>query len=202
MTPRTSSFADALLRLLLAAAVGFSALLLMSAVSGCSMQVDKGEKKEEPRRVEIDTPFGSLKVRTQDVDPKEIGLPVYGNARRKPRTEKDAESANITIDAAGFGLKVVAIAYESDDAPANVIGFYRKEMAGMGKVVECQGDLDFEPDEPEKEMRCKPDRDEPDKVELGVRVDKGNRVVSVQPRGRGSEFNLIFIAARGKREPI
>ncbi|MGH9650108.1 MAG: hypothetical protein ACRD3I_06510, partial [Terriglobales bacterium] len=75
---------------------------LMLAATGCGLKVE--EKTEgKDKKVEITTPVGELKVRSnEDVDVKDIGLPEYPGARRS--RDKDESGAHVSITTALFGL--------------------------------------------------------------------------------------------------
>src|SRR6266581_1500981 len=124
-------------------------VLLMSA---CSMKVDKDEKSDN---VDIRTPVGALRVHS-DVDPKDTGMPVYPGA--KPKAESDDHDkgrANINISSSLFGLKVVALEYQSDDPPEKLIAYYKNELKQYGKVLECHGGGDdVDSDSESKQLTC------------------------------------------------
>ena len=182
-----------------AAAVTAAALLL--GLSACSMTVDKkGEGKKE-KNVEIQTPFGGLNVRTE-VDPKDTGLPVYAGARRVPNDEHDTSSANVTMGIPGFGMKVVAVKFESDDSSDQVLDFYRKELKAYGAVTECKGGIDLKGDPGEQEITCKENAITRDRVELGVGKGTSHRIVSVEPRAKGCKFALVYLQMHGKESTM
>ncbi len=110
-----------------------AALLLLPA---CSVNVKK-EANGQDKQVDIKTSLGGVHV-SQQADVSDIGLTVYPGARLK---EKDSDgsdkSANVNISGFGYGLKVVALEYESDDAPAKVLSFYRDQLKKYGTVLEC-----------------------------------------------------------------
>jgi hypothetical protein len=162
------------------------------------MTVDKedaGRKKD----VDIQTPLGGLKVRTE-VDPKETGLPVYAGARQVPDEDDDSSSAHVTLGLPGFGMKVVAAHFESDDSSDKVLEFYRKELKTYGSVTECKGDINLKGDPGEQEITCKEGIGAAmrDKVELAVGKGASHRIVSVEPRGRGCKFALVYLQFRGR----
>ena len=90
------------------------ALLLLGA---CSVNVDDKDKKNG--KVDIETPFANLKVDSSE-KAADNGIPVYPGAHLRPEENGDNHAANINIGAAGFGLKVIAAEYETDDAPEKV----------------------------------------------------------------------------------
>lgn len=170
------------------------------AITGCSMSVqDKTEGKD--KSVEITTPVGELKVRSnEDVAVKDIGLPEYPGARRSQ--DKDEVGAHISIGTALFGLKMVAAEFESDDEPKKVLDFYRPHLEKYGKVTECHGNVDFREKNGVKEIHCKQDADHSDHTELVVGSEERFRVVGVEPRGKGSKIGMAFITLRGGREKM
>jgi hypothetical protein len=183
-----------------AAATATAALLLLG-LAACSMNVDK--QGEGPKKnVDIQTPFGGLKVRT-DVDPKDIGLPVYAGARRVADDDHDTSSANVTLGIPGFGMKVIAAKFESDDSTDKVLEFYRKEMKTYGGVTECKGDIDLNGDNlNSQEIRCKESvgAEMRNKVELAVGKGSSHRIVSVEPMGKGCKFALVYLQMHGGKE--
>ena len=189
-----------LARRVLAGVAGGSAVALLLAATGCGMRVEeKSEGKET--KVEITTPVGELKVRSnEEFDVKDIGLPAYPGARRSQ--EKWESGAHVSISTALFGLKVVAAQFESDDEPKKVLAFYRPHLERYGKVTECRGDVDFRGETGSKEIVCKPSRVDGDETSLVVGTEERFRVVGVHPHGKGSKFGLAFISLRGEQEKM
>jgi hypothetical protein len=169
-------------------ALVFSAVLPLAA---CGIDV---QDAEQGKKVDIKSPFGSVNVRT-DVENPDTGLPVYPGAQPL-REHDDHESADVNISSPWFGVKVVAATYESDDTQEKVLDFYRQEMKAFGAVTECRGDVDFrrrggrEPRPVCKEKPSSPD------VQLLTGTEERQRVVSVKPRGSGSEIALVYVNTR------
>lgn len=179
------------------AAAGAAAALLALGLTACTMEVDKKGDGDEPKKVDIQTPFGGLKVRTE-VDPKEIGLPVYAGARQVPDERHDSGSAHVTLGVPGFGMKVIAAKFESDDSSDKVLEFYRKELKTYGNVTECKGDIDLKGDPGDMEITCKGGPGFKDKVELAAGKGSTHRVVSIEPNAGGCKFTLVYLQFRGK----
>jgi outer membrane murein-binding lipoprotein Lpp len=176
-------------RLLLSAIV--AALLL----AGCSISTKKSEEKKG-EKVDIKSAFGSIHVETDEqARAHDTGLPVYPGARPAPSDEHDKQRANVDLGFAGYGLRVIAVKYESDDPPAKLLDFYRKELGKYGHVEECKGDLNFHEGEHEK-ITCKSTSD--DRTELGVGDGSTHRGVSIKPKNKGAEFGLFYVQTRGK----
>jgi hypothetical protein len=120
----------------LLAAASLSALLL----TGCHVtETGSGPNKN----VDIGTPFGSMKVNTNDKgDLSAIGLTAYpGAVPEKKDNDKDGNSADVNLSFGDFHLGVKAASYQTTDAPGKVLDFYRKDLhARYGDVIECQHD--------------------------------------------------------------
>ncbi len=178
-----------------------SKLLLLAAVAilllaGCSVSSKKSEEKPG-EKVDIRSPLGSIHVETDEqAKNRDTGLPVYPGAREARSDEHDKAKANVDLGFAGFGLKVIAAKYETDDSADKLKDFYRKALTKYGKVIECNGDLDVF-DEGHS-MKCKHSSSEPDKYEMGVNSPDVAHVVSIKPKDKTNQFALIYIQMRGK----
>ena len=182
------------------------ALLL---IAGCSINVHDSGKAEDgqPNKdVTIKSPFGGLHVRTDNVDPKQMGLTVYPGAKIKEKEPSDQENkADVNIDTPWFGLKVVALKYVSDDPEEKVWDYYKKELSKYGKVLECKpGSPDMDLVAKDKnQLTCK-DQGKDQKVhvdhdEISLRVGEQDhqRVVGFKRSGAGTEFDLVYVEVRG-----
>src|SRR5712691_6017152 len=116
---------------------GFAlAVIALVLLPACSINVKKNEDGED-KKVDIETPLGGIHV-SKDADVRDVGLPVYPGARVKEKEVSGEEkSANVNLSALGFGLKVVAVEYESDDPPAKLIAYYKDQLKKYGSVLEC-----------------------------------------------------------------
>jgi hypothetical protein len=182
-------------------AVAAAAILALPA---CSVNVKKGDNGEE-KKVDINTPLGGIHV-NNDADVRDTGLPVYPGARPKKKDDdNDEKSANVDISSFGFSLKVVAVEYESDDAPAKLIAFYQDKLKKYGSVVECHTEgHDFRynhSDAHAKALKCEGDGTGKN-VELKVGTEDNQRVVSIQPESKGSSFALVYVHTKGKEGSI
>jgi len=115
-------------------------------------------------------------------------------------------SANVNISSPFFGLKVVAVKYQSDDAPDKVLAFYRKDMAKYGKVVDCTGgfSMNFHHHNRDAEVTCD-DRGGSDRryrEELKVGTENNQRIVAIKPNGDGTEFALVYVRASDEKNTM
>ena len=182
-------------------AVAFASWLTLLA---CTISV-KDHDGGDNSKVDIETPIGGIHVDEQ-ADVRETGLTLYPGARQKPKTDHDSNSANVNISSGLFGLKVVAIEYESDDPPSKVLTFYREQMKKFGSFVECRTDK-------HSDLAAKADIGNPrpvscdsgnngSVVELKSGTEDNEHLVSVEPKGKGSDFALVYLRTRGKQGEI
>lgn len=177
-------------------------------MAGCSITTrDRGDKSED-KDVDIRTPLGSISVRKAAPDAKETGLGLYPGATPRIEDEHDG-SANVNISSSFFGLKVVALKYQSNDAPDKILSFYRKEMGRYGKVLDCNNgfNLNFHPREKrsgDTEVTCDgSDHGGHDYKEvLKVGTENNQRIVAVKPSGKGSEFALVYVRAHDEKDTM
>ena len=181
--------------------------LLLTSLPACSVNVKKDANGKE-KQVDINTVAAGIHVNTE-VDASETGLPVYPGAQLKPESkDHDNNRANVDLSGFGFGLKVVALDYLSDDPPSKIVAFYSGKLAKYGKVLECHtsSDLDVNVDMHDKsdsksnELTC--EGSSGNNVELKVGKKDDQHVVSVKPSGKGSEFSLVFVRTHGKDADI
>ena len=186
---------------LMPAAIALVAFLLLP---GCKVNVKKGTEQED-KKVDIETPLGGIHVSRQ-ADPRDTGLPVYPRAKPKPKdSSDDSKSANVNISGPGFGVKVVALEYVSDDPPQKLVDYYKDQLRKYGSVLECHtgshgGHIAME--QPLSKADSKPvSCDQSDKgstVELKVGTESNQHIVAIEPQGKGSNFALVYIQTRGK----
>ena len=192
-------------RMLGAVTVLTSAVLLLS-LAGCEMDVHKDEAGNK-KGVEINTPFGDLKVKNQ-ADAKDTGLPVYPGATLKPNDKGDGDKSQATVSLTLFGLKVAVVSYVTDDSPDKVAAWYREQLKPMGKFVECVGtgsdvgDVKMEHksgnDDEDKPVTCDKETGHSGRkvTEFKMGTERNQKVVAVSERkdGKpGAEFALVRV---------
>jgi hypothetical protein len=181
-------------------AVGF--LLLLPA---CSVNVKK-EANGQEKQVDIDTPVGAIHV-GKEVNPEDVGVAVYPGARLKPQDSNgNDKSANVNISGFGYGVKVVALEYESNDAPAKVVSYYKDQLKKYGSVLVCHTshfnvDTDVKDhDKNSQDLTCEGSVGV--NVELKVGTKQNQHIVAVEPEGNGSSFSLVYVRTHGKDADI
>lgn len=179
---------------------------------GCSINVKKGSDNGEDKKVDIDTPFGGIHV-NKGADVRDTGLPVYPGAHPKQKSDSDDDekSANVDISTSAFGVKVVAVEYQSSDAPGKVIAFYKDKLKQFGSVLECHtsgknhtyghSSHKGNSDSNSEQLKCEDD-DNGKTIELKAGTESNQHIVSIDPEGKGSDFALVYVRLRGKEGTI
>jgi hypothetical protein len=184
------------------ALVACAALLLASS---CSINVRK-EPNGQDKQVDINTLAGNIHVSDQ-ADAADVGIAVYPGARLKEKDSGDDKNANVNISGFGYGLKVIALEYESSDGPAKVLSFYRDQLKKYGNVIECHTsnfDLDIGKNRRHagdtNDLTCEGPSGSHVELKAGRRDDQ--HIVAVEPDGSGSSFSLVYVRTHGKDADI
>jgi hypothetical protein len=185
--------------------LGLIAVFLLPA---CDVNVKK-EANGQDKQVDISTPVGGIHVSKQ-ADASDVGLPIYPGAHLKQKDSDGSDkSANVNISGFGFGVKVVALDYESTDAPAKVLAFYREQLKKYGNVLECHYsghrdvNTDFDShdsDSKSSDLTC--DDDHGANVELKVGKKDDQHIVEVETASKGSSFALVYVRTHGRNADI
>jgi hypothetical protein len=175
----------------------------IALASGCSVNVKKQDNGQD-KQVDINTLVGGIHVSKQ-ADVSDVGIAVYPGARIK---EKDSDgsdkSANVNISGFGYGLKVVALTYETDDSTAKVLAYYRDQLKKYGNVLEChtsRGNWNMNMGKRgSNELTCEGSGGS--EIELKVGRQDEQHIVAVEPAGKGSSFSLVYVRTHGKDADI
>jgi hypothetical protein len=187
--------------------LAFALAILALFQPACSINVKK-ENDGDDKQVDISTPVGGIHV-SKDADAADTGLPVYPGAHLKPKDSNgDDKSANVNISGFGYGIKVVALEYESDDSPAKILAFYREPLKKYGSILECHTanhldvntNLNDDSDKKSHVLTC--EGKSGDNVELKVGTKENQHIVAVEPEGKGSSFSLVYVRTHGKDADI
>ena len=184
--------------------LGFATLITLF-LPACSVNVKKQENGQD-KQVDIDTLVGGIHV-SKGANVGDVGLAVYPRARLKQKgTDGEDKSANVNISGFGFGVKVVALEYESSDSPAKLIAYYKDQLQKYGHVLECHTKhVDFNADAKgwdhgSHELTC--GGSDGSNIELKVGTKENQHIVAVRPEGQGSSFSLVFVRTHGKDAEI
>lgn len=186
------------------AALGMAAALL----AGCEVDTHKnGESKD----VKISTPFGGMRVKTNEANATEgIGLPAYPGAQpaKKDNGNDDNESADVDLSFGSFQFRVKTASFRTGDSAEKVEAFYRDGMKRFGDVIVCRdGHAVSLPARTTEGLTCDnrhgghvdvdahPSKD---KVQLKAGSMQHQHVVEIDPDGGGTKFALVTLDLPGK----
>jgi hypothetical protein len=180
-------------------------ILVVAILSACSVNVQKEENGRD-KKVDISTPVGGIHV-SKGADVRDVGLAVYPGARLKPEDSDGSDkSANVNISGLGFGIKVVALEYESDDPPAKIVSYYQDQLKKYGSILVCHtSHLDVhtdmkDSDNGSNELTCESSSGSGTELKVGSKDNQ--HIVAVQPQGKGSNFSLVYVRTHGKDADI
>lgn len=88
---------------------------------------------------------------------------------------------------------------ESDDSPDKIAAFYKKALAKYGKVLDCShpspaGET-AESDSSPKRLTCEDDKPKEGGMLFKAGTNEKQHAVGIQPNGRGSLFQLVYVAS-------
>jgi hypothetical protein len=181
-----------------------AAAMVGSMLAGCTIK-HSGEGKNE--NVDIKTPMGSMSVRTdKDADPKATGITPYPGAVQTSDGEGE-KNANVNMSFGGYGLKVAAVNYHSDDDPQKVMDFYKKDLARFGSVLVCDAKARKDAPNEDKDSDVLTCADGDGKhvhisgsggadTELKVGTRHRQRIVDFKPKSSGTNFALVYVELR------
>jgi len=173
-------------------------------LSSCSVNVKK-ENNGQGKQVDISTPMGGIHV-SKEVSPEDVGMAIYPGATLREKGNGDNKSANVNLSGFGYGLRVIALEYESADSPDKVVEFYKNQLKKYGNVLVCHtagfnmnADIKRH-DGSSDELTCEGDHGH--NVELKVGTKENQHIVAVEPSSSGSNFSLVYVRTHGKDAEI
>ena len=147
--------------------------------------------------------MGGIHV-SKGVNAEDVGIAVYPGATLKEEGNGENKSANVNLSSFGYGLRVVALEYESTDSPEKVVAFYKGQLKKYGDVLVCHTtgmnvNTGKKRDE-SSELTCEGDSGH--NIELKVGTKENQHIVAVEPSGSGSNFSLVYVRTHGKEAEI
>lgn len=180
------------------AAAAVLSLAIGVVLPGCN--VSRTERSAGGERVDVDTPVGSLRVKTSDKPAGSgVGLSIYPGATPVSRKGSEGGGADVDLNLGSLQVRVRALSYRTDDAPADVERFYRKALAGYGTVIACRDNKPVgEPRRTAEGLTCDDaeggeDDDEKDDLELRAGSPGHRHMVVLAPEGSGTRFVLLLL---------
>jgi hypothetical protein len=184
-----------------------SALCVLSlGLAACGVNVKEKDNGKGDKDVTIQSPIGNMHV-GKDVQGADTGLTVYpGAALVEKGDDGGSDRANVNISTSLFGLKLVVVKYTSDDAPEKLVAFYSNDLKRYGKILQCRKSgmgpdvkMSIHDDDKEskgsRELTCTGDG-KGETIEIKVGTNNNEHIVAVSPKGKGSEFALVYVHTR------
>jgi hypothetical protein len=175
-------------------------------LAGCDVDTHKSGNGDD---VKIETPFGGLRVKTDDAAVMDgIGLPAYPGARRvKKNEDNDNGAADVNMSFGDFHLRVKAVGFRTSDSPEKVEAFYRDGMKRFGDVIACHGDKTVgSPMRTSAGLTCDDhteghhvgDGSSKGQLELKAGSKVHQHIVSIDRDGGETKFGLVALNLPGK----
>jgi hypothetical protein len=128
---------------------------------------------------------------------KDVGLPIYPGSKPHQGESNDSQSARLGLWGGGSGFKLAVVKMDTADSPEKVVAFYKKALSKYGRVLDCsdpsRAQSDAEKGGSSKALTC--DDDKPEKGEMVFKsgTKEKQHIVSIQPNGHGSFYQLIAL---------
>lgn len=172
--------------------------LLTLNLAGCHVDTHKNGKSDD---VEVDTPFGAVRVKTHNTAMAQLGLTPYPGATVVHKNEHDENAADVSLSFGSSKLGVHVLELETGDSQAKVLEFYRKDMSRYGAVITCKASQTVgQPVRTAEGLGCDTDghNSHDDEVELRTGSPQHQHIVSVKARDRstplgGTQVGLIAL---------
>ncbi|MDE1176412.1 MAG: hypothetical protein PW789_07360 [Edaphobacter sp.] len=171
----------------------------MLVFSGCRIEQKKNGDNEN---VSVATPFGGVKVKTNDATGIEgIGLPIYPGAELVKKKDKDSGSADVNLSFGKFQLRVKAASYRTPDGTEKIQAYYRDALRKYGTVIACNHDQPVgSPVRTDDGLTCSENDKHSQvvtsagtKIELKAGSKQHQHIVAIEPEGDGTKFGLVAL---------
>jgi hypothetical protein len=113
-------------------------LLITGWAAGCKVHVENGANGDE-KKVQVDTPFGGIRVNTGQTTAADVGLPAYPGAQLV-RDDDQHKSADVRMGFGEWAMHVQVASYSTADSEDKVAAFYRNALRSYGDVITCKND--------------------------------------------------------------
>ncbi|HVJ08610.1 MAG TPA: hypothetical protein VM554_09505 [Acidisarcina sp.] len=111
---------------------------LLLATAACSVQVDPS-KDGKDKNVKVQTPFGNVQVKTNEMAASDVGLPAYPGATSITRREEKSGASDVQMAFGNWQMRLKVIKYHTPDSKDQVLTYYHKALGRYGDVVQCEG---------------------------------------------------------------
>lgn len=190
---------------------------LLLATTACRVQVDEA-KNGKDKNVKIQTLFGRVQVKTDDMVASDIGLPAYPGATAVDREERNG-AADVQVGFGNWQMHLKVVKYRTSDSQEQVLTYYRKALGRYGDVIQCDGEKAVgTPTFTRQGLGCKDQDSNPHAAHAPINIHgesqlkagskKHQHLVSIdKSSSEGTDFSLVALdlpsdeAMSGKDEP-
>jgi hypothetical protein len=140
---------------------------------------------------------------------KDLGLPIYPSSKPYKGKGDESPAANLGLWGGASGFKLVVLKMESSDPPLRVAEFYKKALGKYGNVLDCSHPpataSGLAKNEATKTassalLTCGDDKPQDGEALFKAGTSQKQHLVSVRPNGKGSLYQLVYLAAWGAEE--
>ena len=130
---------------------------------------------------------------------KDVGLPIYPGARPHKDPGENTDAARLGLWGGGIGFKLAVLKMESSDSPEQVADFYKKALAKYGKVLDCTNGAadDGRRDDASGVLTCSDDKPDKGGMLFKAGTKEKQHIVAIEPSGKGTNFALVYVWAKG-----
>ncbi|MGC1904929.1 MAG: hypothetical protein WA715_14005 [Candidatus Acidiferrum sp.] len=191
---------------------GCKSMIARSAVAGMVLagimalavgQEQKDTSKDKEFSVTVQGPdTGAGLIVSARATAKEVGLPIFPGSTPYKEQDKDddSSSAKLGLWGSSFGFKLVVLKMESKDTPRKIADYYTKALAKYGTVLDCTNNAGTQQAKDEKKLTCGDDKPDAGGMLFKAGTAEKQHIVAVQPKGDGTEFELLYVEARGEKK--
>lgn len=145
---------------------------------------------------------GAGLVASGSASAKDVGLPIYPGSKPHQGKSGDSQAARLGLWGGGSGFKLSLVKMDTDDSPEKVAAYYRKALSKYGKVLDCSNppaQSGAEADD-SKALTCGDDKPEKGGMLFKSGTTVKQHIVSIQPDGQGSYYQLVALDNWSKGE--
>jgi len=125
---------------------------------------------------------------------QDVGLPFYPGSTPRKDNSDDSQAARLGLWGGGSGFKLAVVKMNSADSPDRVAAFYKKALAKYGKVFDCSyASASSGEDKNSNALTCGDDKPDPGGMLFKSGSKEKQHMVSVQPNGTGSSYDLVAV---------
>ncbi len=186
-------------------------LLAVVSLSATLRAEDKDKKDKDSHHAKLEIDNGSVEFKSGKPNAEKLGLKVYPGATAKNEDNDSGADLSLTSSLQGDlngSIRLHVMKFASADPSANLIAFYKKELAKYGKVIECRGGVETNFDGKSKGkaiLTCDEHANkDKDSLVLKAGTENNQHVVAITTLDKGTEFSILHLEVKrgGQHETL